>query len=70
MTNMQKMRNLGKINLTIFKIDIIIFNESIKIAQRRGNLWGESVMYTGVVRLAVRASVGGCRCMYWRKRVN
>lgn len=49
MTNTQKIRTLGRINLTIFKIEeTIIYNERIKIAQRTETLWGESMMDTGV----------------------
>lgn len=49
MTNMQKIRTLGRINLTVFKIEeTIIYNERIKIAQRTGILWGESKMEISV----------------------
>ena len=41
-------RNLKRINVTIFKIEeIIVFDERIKIAQRRGTL-GRTMLCMGV----------------------
>lgn len=44
MTNTQKVRTLGRINLTLFKIEeTTIYNERIKTARRIATPWGESM---------------------------